>query len=83
MLPILTVAVVMHPLIHHHQETIFGPIDEPINANIRGAIDNEAADTPDFADEEGKKPITPSFSRRNPMVSVPPPACPPVTSPQR
>ena len=58
--PILTVAVavavavaVMHPLIHHHQEILFASIDEPINASIRGAIDNDEADTPNFVDEEG------------------------------
>jgi hypothetical protein len=56
----------MHSLIHHHQETLFGPIDEPINANIRGAIDNEAADTPDFVDEEGKKLITPLLLEEEP-----------------
>jgi hypothetical protein len=43
----------MHPLIHHHQEILFASIDEPINASIRGAIDNDEADTPNFVDEEG------------------------------
>jgi hypothetical protein len=67
----------MHPLIHHHQETIFGPIDEPINANIRGAIDNEAVDTPDFVDEEGKKPITPLLLEEEPNGVVTSPGIPP------
>ena len=39
MLPILTVTITaIHPSIHHHQETLFGSIDKPIDTIIRGAI---------------------------------------------
>jgi hypothetical protein len=48
-----------HPSIHHHQETLFGSIDKPMDTIIRGAIDNDAADNPIFVDEEGKKPDAP------------------------
>jgi hypothetical protein len=48
-----------HAPVHHHQETLFGSIDEPIDAIIRGAIGNDAVDTRVFVDEEGKKPEPP------------------------
>jgi hypothetical protein len=35
-----------HAPIHHHQETIFGPNDEPTNTIIHGAIDNDATEMP-------------------------------------
>ena len=73
MLPILTVTITaIHPSIHHHQETLFGSIDKPMDTIIRGAIDNDAADNPIFVDEEGKKPDAPLLLQEELKNGIPP-----------